>query len=157
MNWYCVKDKLPNIKDVVLTYWNGGKYCVMLYCGNNGKSWFSEKGEYKNVYQEFGIDLFECITHWQYLPKPPTSYNNDCTTFQKKEYFMIGSMLSPFCFHRCSKRHWWIMIIGFQFIYRDGWFKFNIIKWKQWSIKLKWIFLKRSYNSDYKKFLRNLS
>jgi len=71
MKWISVKDRLPNIRDVVLVYYNSGMYCVMCYCGDDGKLWFGKSGHYENVYHERGIDLFECITHWMPLPEPP--------------------------------------------------------------------------------------
>ena len=32
------------------------------------------------------------------------------------------------------------MFLGFQFISKNGWFKFNIITWKQWTTKIKILF-----------------
>lgn len=71
MKWISVKDRLPEITEVVLTFWNCGKYSVMCYTGNEGKSWYNEKGKYENVYHNVGAGLFECITHWMPLPEPP--------------------------------------------------------------------------------------
>lgn len=42
--WISVKDRLPGISTCVLTYWNTGAMLTMLYCGDNGKSWFDKKG-----------------------------------------------------------------------------------------------------------------
>ena len=69
--WEHIKDKLPEVRDIVLTFWNSGKYQVLQYCGDNGRCWFGIGGAIENVYHCSGGNLFECITHWMPLPKPP--------------------------------------------------------------------------------------
>ena len=73
--WISICDRLPEIGDVVMVYFNSGMYAVSYFCGgiNGNKSkWFCPHfGKYTNAYHNCGAILFECITHWQPLPDPP--------------------------------------------------------------------------------------
>jgi hypothetical protein len=78
MSWIKVKDKLPQIREVVLTLWNSGQYQVMMFCGgakDNKSNWFGMDGEHTNVYHEPSVFLFNCIVYWMPLPSPPEENN----------------------------------------------------------------------------------
>ena len=78
--WKHIKDQLPEVRDIVLTFWNSGKYQVLQYCGDEGRRWFGVGGEIYNISHCSGSSLFECITHWMRLPELPvdSEYYNDC-------------------------------------------------------------------------------
>ena len=51
---------------------------------------------------------------------------------------IIGSMLSSFCYYRCTNKSW-IMICGLQIIFFKNKIKFNRIQFKQWAWRIfKW-------------------
>ena len=55
-------------------------------------------------------------------------------------------MLSPFCYYNTGKNHWWVMICGLQFIYNKNKFRFRIIKWNQWGLKVRIKFKAHKYS-----------
>lgn len=66
-NWISVKDRLPELGDVVLIAGNG-----YVHCGVYGSKYYANKW-YEVNYDRYGDEeeIYYNVTHWQPLPEPP--------------------------------------------------------------------------------------